>query len=301
MKNRLDIKNYAAFFIALAAIIIAVPLRIIQYFKLIDATTGFYNEINATVFVLYGVLTISLVAGLVFPFLKRNSFRPAPLSVKSTAFAVVSLIFAVTLIIDSASQLMAFFDLFQDPALMTRDLKEFLNEQGGSLLAIQAVLGALSAVYFFASGVTIGLGNGDSAKFKILALVPVLWSIFRLLYRFKRTISFVNVSDLLLELFLIVFSMMFFFAVAQINSKIDINGDGTKPLMTVYWKIFGYGIPAVVFAVICFLPRFILLITGNSDHINTHYPVSYCDFGFAVYAIFTCITGIRANTVNNED
>lgn len=301
MKNSVNFKNYTSMFVALAAVIIAVPLRIIQYFKLIDASTGFYNEIDVTVFALYAISVICMVACLALPFLKHKTLKPAPLSVKSTSFTVVSLFMAITLIVDSASQLMNFFDLFSNSSMINADIKAYISAQGGTLLLFQAVFGAISALYFFVSGVTIGLGNSDSSKYKILALVPVVWCIFRLLYRFKRTISFVNVSDLLFELFLIVFTMMFFFALAQVNSKIDVNGDGQNMLQSVYWKIFGYGIPAAFFALVCFLPRFILLITGSSDHINTHYPVSYCDFGLAVFAIYICISGIKANTNSNEE
>lgn len=301
MKSKLNFKNYTSIFVALIAIVIAVPLRITQYFKIIDATTGFYNVIDFTVIALYAIAGIAMIACLVIPFLKNKDFKPAPIASRSTAFTVVSLIMAVTLIIDSASQLMAFFELFEDSSIMTRDIQTYMSDQGGILLILQAVFGALSAVYFFVTGVTIGLGNSDSSKYKIMALLPVVWSIFRLLYRFKRTISFVNVSDLLFELFLIVFAMMFFFALAQVNSKIDVTGDGENLLQSVYWKIFGYGMPAVIFAAICFLPRFILLITGNSDHINTHYPVNYCDLGFAIYAVYCCIAAIRANTQTNEE
>ena len=301
MKNKIDFKNYTSLFVALAAVIIAVPLRIAQYYKIIDASTGFYNETDITVYALYAISVICIAVSLVVPFLKHKSLKPAPLSVKSTEFMIVSLIMAITLIIDSASQLMSFFNLFSDSAMVNVDIKSYISAQGGTLLLMQAIFGAVSALYFFVSGVTIGLGNADSSKYKILALVPVAWCIFRLLYRFKRTISFVNVSDLLFELFLIVFTMMFFFALAQVNSKIDVNGDGQNMLQSVYWKIFGYGIPAAFFAIVCFLPRFILLITGSADHINTHYPVSYCDLGFAVFAIYTCISGIKANTKSNEE
>ena len=295
MKIKNELIRIAPLFAALCALLIAVPVRIYQCLKIIDAKTGFYNEIDASVYVLYIVLAIGALAGFIIPFIRHKSLKPVSLCGKSLGFTIVSLVMALLLIIDSASQLMEYFDIFSEAASVSAfNVKEYVSAQGGTLLLLQAVSGAFAAIYFFVTGVTIGIGNADSSKYKILALVPTLWCIFRLLYRFKRTISFVNVSDLLLELFFIVFSMMFFFALAQVNSRVDINDKGAEMLSSVYWKVFGYGIPASLFALICFLPRFILLITGNSGNINVHYPVNFSDFGFALFTIYTCISAIRA-------
>ena len=114
-----------------------------------------------------------------------------------------------------------------------------------------------------------------------------------LLYKFKRTISFINVSDLLLELFEIVFLMLFFFALAQTVARIDVK--------TVFWKIFAYGIPAAMFALMCFLPRFILMVTGKSELLNDHYGVSYSDLGAAAYIIYNLLSRAKAQTSEPEE
>lgn len=302
MKIKFNFKEMIPLIIALAVLVIAVPVRVAQYLTIIDAKTGFFNEINFSVVLLYVVLGAGLVLGLVIPFFRHKTLKPAPLATKSVGFTVVSLIMAITLIIDSAIQLMNYFDMFTAATgYIGKTVSEYVAMQGGTILMLQAITGALSAVYFFVSGVTIGLGNSDSSKYKVFALLPTVWCIFRLLYRFKRTISFVNVSDLLLELFCIVFSMMFLFALAQVNSKIDIKEKGDDLMQSVYWKIFGYGIPAAVFALVCFLPRFILLVTGNSDHINSQYNVNVSDFGFAVFTIYTCISALKAKETAIEE
>ncbi|MCQ2484297.1 MAG: hypothetical protein MJ168_03060 [Clostridia bacterium] len=302
MKLKFNFKEMMPLVIALAVLVIAVPVRVAQYLTIIDAKTGFFNEINFSVVLLYVVLGAGLVLGLVIPFLRHKTLKPAPLATKSVGFTVVSLIMAITLIIDSAIQLMNYFDMFTAATgYIGKSVSEYVAMQGGTILMLQAIIGALSAIYFFVSGVTIGLGNSDSSKYKVFALLPTVWCIFKLLYRFKRTISFVNVSDLLLELFCIVFSMMFLFALAQVNSKIDIKEKGDDLMQSVYWKIFGYGIPAAVFALVCFLPRFILLVTGNSDHINSQYNVNVSDLGFAVFAIYTCISALKAKETAIEE
>lgn len=298
MSNKKELSKIIPLFFALFAVIVCVPLRIYQARTIIDASTGFYNEINFTVYIVYALLAIAGVVAIAIPFARHNTLKITPICGKSAGYTVVALIFALTLIVDSASQLFDFLDLFSVTGYSAAyEFKSYISAQGGYILLIQAILGALSAVYFFVQGVTVGIGNTDTSKYRIFSLVPVLWSLMKLLYRFKRTISFVNVSDLLLELFLIVFTLMFLFVVAQINSKIDGNMKRSEFLVSIYWKIFAYGIPTAMLAIVCFLPRFILLITGHSDNINDTYPVFYSDFGLAVYAVFTCITALRAEPI----
>lgn len=212
---------------------------------------------------------------------------------KSPVFLVLSLILAVTIIIDSAGQLMSYFDLYDAAASSGSTIAEYVKKHEGTLLLLQAVSGAIAAVYFFVSGLSVSLGNSDGSKLKLLGLTPVLWCIFRLLYKFKRTISFINVSDLLLELFEIVFLMLFFFALAQTVARIDVK--------TVFWKIFAYGIPAAMFALMCFLPRFILMVTGKSELLNDHYGVSYSDLGAAAYIIYNLLSRAKAQTSEPEE
>ena len=57
---------------------------------------------------------------------------------------------------------------------------------------------------------------------------------FRLVFRFTRTISYIRVSDLMLEMLMLVFFIMFFMAFAQVNSRVDPNKKE--------WKIAAYGL-----------------------------------------------------------
>ena len=239
------------------------------------------------------MLGIAVITAIVIPLINRKKMITVASVKKSPVFLVLSLILAVTIIIDSAGQLMSYFDLYDAAASSGSTMAEYVKKQGGTLLLLQAVSGAIAAVYFFVSGLSVSLGNSDGSKLKLLGLTPVLWCIFRLLYKFKRTISFINVSDLLLELFEIVFLMLFFFALAQTVARIDVK--------TVFWKIFAYGIPAAMFALMCFLPRFILMVTGKSELLNDHYGVSYSDLGAAAYIIYNLLSRAKAQTSEPEE
>lgn len=293
MKNKSDLIYKFPLLISLCALLVAVPLRVYQYFKVLEPDTGFYSKTDFSVYIIYAVLGIATVSSIVIPLINKKRIITVTSVKKSPVFLVLSLILAVTIIIDSAGQLMSYFDLYDAANASGTIVTEYVKKQGGTLLLLQSVSGAVAAVYFFVSGLSVSLGNSDGSKLKVLALTPVLWCIFKLLYRFKRTISFVNVSDLMLELFEIVFLMLFFLALAQTVAKIDAQ--------TVFWKIYGYGIPAAVFALICFLPRFIVMITGNSELLNEHYGISYSDLGAAAYIIYNLLSRAKAQTNEPED
>lgn len=292
MKSKSDVIYKLPLLVSLCALLVAVPLRVYQYFKVLEPETGFYSTIDFSVYIIYALLGIAVITAIVIPLINRKKMITVASVKKSPVFLVLSLILAVTIIIDSAGQLMSYFDLYDAAASSGSTIAEYVKKQGGTLL-LQAVSGAIAAVYFFVSGLSVSLGNSDGSKLKLLGLTPVLWCIFRLLYKFKRTISFINVSDLLLELFEIVFLMLFFFALAQTVARIDVK--------TVFWKIFAYGIPAAMFALMCFLPRFILMVTGKSELLNDHYGVSYSDLGAAAYIIYNLLSRAKTQTSEPEE
>lgn len=289
MKSKSDVIYKLPLLVSLCALLVAVPLRVYQYFKVLEPETGFYSTIDFSVYIIYALLGIAVITAIVIPLINRKKMITVASVKKSPVFLVLSLILAVTIIIDSAGQLMSYFDLYDAAASSGSTIAEYVR----TLLLLQAVSGAIAAVYFFVSGLSVSLGNSDGSKLKLLGLTPVLWCIFRLLYKFKRTISFINVSDLLLELFEIVFLMLFFFALAQTVARIDVK--------TVFWKIFAYGIPAAMFALMCFLPRFILMVTGKSELLNDHYGVSYSDLGAAAYIIYNLLSRAKAQTSEPEE
>ncbi len=293
MKNKTDIIYKLPLFVSLLALLVAVPLRVYQYFKVLEPETGFYSSNDISVYVMYILLGAAMLLSVLIPLINKKKLITVTSVKKSPVFLVFSLILAVTIIIDSAGQLMGYFDLYDAASAAGGTVTEYVKNQGGTFLLLQAVSGAVAAVYFFVSGLSVSLGNSDGSRLKILGLTPVLWYIFKLLYRFKRTISFTNVSDLMLELFAIVFLMMFFFALAQTVAKIDAQ--------TVFWKIFAYGVPAAMFALMCFLPRFIVMIIGKSELLNTHYGVSYSDLGVAAYIIYNLLSRMKARTADSEE
>ena len=120
-------------------------------------------------------------------------------------------------------------------------------------------------------------GRADPSEYELLAITPLLWSICRILHRFMRTISFVNVSDLFYELFMLVFLMLFFMAMAQVVSRVGTERND--------WKLFAYGLPAGIFCLLCFVPRAILVLVGKSELLAVLSGPEVCDLGAALFIL----------------
>lgn len=279
---------------AIAAILIAVPLRVYQYIKLINPDTGFYDKKDLTVFVVYAVLALGIALPIVFSYIHHKSIPVIDISKNAKPYSVVSLVMALGALVDTFGLFGSFMNLVNDAPkyLSLSDLFEYISAQGGTLILIQAVFAMISSFYFVVSALTVINKDAKKLQFRILALAPVIWCVFRLLFRFKRTIAFVNVSDLLIELFAIVFAMVFFLALAQIKAKIDADN--------IFWKLFAYGLPAAMLSVICFVPKFILVITGKSELINPMHEINFSDITFAVYAMYICISSVKAPTKSED-
>ncbi|MBQ5592748.1 MAG: hypothetical protein IIU80_07355 [Clostridia bacterium] len=293
MKNLLKDNNIIyklPLFSTLVAALICIPLRAYHYCKLINPTTGFFDSTDLSIAVLYAVLAVCIAVCVIFAYIKHKSIKPVAIDFSGKGSAIVSLIMAAGIATDAFSVLSDYLALFTTSNGGYISVAEYVSAQGGTIMLAQVASGILTAVYFAVSGLA-AFNRTILPKLRLFTILPVIWCILRLLFRFRRTISFVNVSDLLLELFAIVFSMTFFLALAQVIAKVDAS--------TVFWKLFAYGFPAVMLSLVCFVPRFILVITGNSEQLNPLYTANFCDLTFAIYAIHTCFTAIKAKAPQN--
>lgn len=285
LKNKSNLVQKISVLAVLASLIICVPLRVYQYFKLINPATGFYDKSGLSIVIVYILLAAATVICIGFSYFKHKSIQTVTIGKNSKIFFALSIVMAIGVAVDTFGMLFDYMNLYTTKVSGFISISDYVASQGGTLMLLQAIFGAISVIFFLVSGLS-ALNKGTTLKLRILALAPVIWCVFKLLFRFKRTISFINVSDLLLELFAIVFSMMFFLAYAQVKSTIEAE--------SVFWKLFAYGLPAAMFTLICFLPRFILAITGNADKLNVLYPANLSDLTFAIYSVYICISSVKA-------
>ncbi|MEE1299207.1 MAG: hypothetical protein UHI93_01550, partial [Acutalibacteraceae bacterium] len=267
--------------IILAAVftLFAVPLRTFQFLNCLDPETGFWTVRDVTVPVLYALVIgvavfaffISLFSGIM-PKPEFSKQKDIPLGVSALlmalgfawdAFANVRIAIATYAGLGENEELSMAYQLISSGTL------------GRFGQVLFAVLSVVSLLFFGISKLT---GTTLYENHKVLALSPVVWGVFRLLVHFVEPISYKNVSQLLLEILLVVFAMIFWFAFARIAS--GVNPDSSM------WLFFFGGITAAFLGYVCALAPFILLITGQGHLIPPSRPMQFVDLAFAIFA--TC-------------
>lgn len=267
--------------IILAAVftLFAVPLRTFQYLNCLDPETGFWTVRDVTVPVLYALVIavavfaffISLFSGIM-PKPEFSKQRDIPFGV---AAILMGLGFASDAFFSVRSILTAYNGIVPNEEL---SLGYQLISSGTIGRIGQVLFAVLSVVYIAFLAVAKLTGTNLHESHKLLALSPVMWGVFRLLVHFVEPISYKNVSQLLLEICLVVFAMIFWFAFARLSS--GVNADSSM------WLFFFGGITAAFLGYVCALAPFILILTGKGDLIPESRPMQYVDLAFAIFA--TC-------------
>ncbi len=265
--------------IFVAAAIIAIPLRILQFFTVMEGGTGFYSETDWSVYLLYGVVAVAILALVVFGISKKKKLDYSLETVKRPGLSSLSLIAACGTALSAYSCLVKFM------AKGTVETPYDSPIDGTKIILLfEGIFALLSAIYFILLWLTYLKGTSNGSKIRLLALAPVIWSIFRIVIRFMRTISYIRVSELMFEMIMISFLILFFMALAQANTGIAAEN--------AEWKIGAYGLSAALLALICFVPRLIVMISGNSHLFYSESTVEFCDLGNALFIIGTVFTRV---------
>lgn len=269
-------------YVLVGLLCLAVPFRTYQLLRLVESNTGFYKEINWSVYLMYALCILAVIVPYVLTLLAKNVPESRAVYGKNIVLSVSAFIFGAGLIADSVSALSTLILYYQ--GFPTGEISVVPT-------ALQGVFGVLSAIYIFIFGISYIDGRTTYSKYNLLALSPLAWSVVRLVIRFVKKISYVNVSDLMLELFAIAFMMLFFLAFARISS-----GLSNKKSMRSLWSS---GFVAAFFCAAANLPRLITIITANGNSLNEEYPFALCDLGFAFFAICYIINSMK--TAKNND
>jgi len=274
------------------AALISLPLRTAQFFNIIEfGGSGFYTYIDWSVYALGIVIAAAIIAFLVLGILKRKKLDYDREIKSNPVFGIFSLVAAAGAFVDGISCAMKFSNNF-DPIII-RDYNGVPTWNTDKLIhGGEAVFAVFSAIFFLALGLSALRNKTNGSEHKLISLAPVLWCIIRMIFRFSRTISYLKVSDLAFELLMLAFLVMFFMAFAQVNSQI-----GAKNLE---WKLAGYGLPAALLALICFVPRLIVTLSGESVLLYEHSPVEICDLTNSLFIIATVFTKLTDRVQKEE-
>ncbi|MBQ7595252.1 MAG: hypothetical protein IJU45_01170 [Clostridia bacterium] len=294
MKSKKAFPFMNLFIGAAASLILLVPLRVFQYLTNIEPGTGFYSKLDFSAYAVYALMLFCVVFSFIISFAGRKNIAvkrvvDAP-KLNACAFLLGGVGFASDAISSIAKYLSIQTGYSFNPS---QSLYQYLSQEGGIIVLLQGIFAVLSAVYF---GILAGaaFSNNDTApKFRLMSLSGALWAVMKLLMMFKTKISFINVSDLFIELFACAFTMLFLFYFAVSLSQVD-KGES-------YYKLYAYGIPAAVFTLVCFIPRAVLAVIGKSDFICEGHGISFSELMIAASILTALIARSYIFTKNSKE
>lgn len=231
-------------------------IRIMQSAIMIDPTTGFYKPSYETFEPVFLILLFGFIAVyFLWAMLSKNYPKLENHFIKSKGLGVLTLIFAVV---------SAF-----------RTLEYMLLNQGEQMTATQYILfvifGAFTVFLLFFA-VMLLRGYKTPAE---LFLIPSLFGAARFAVTFINYVDVIKVTDIILTLTMLGFTMMFWHMFARINAGLATKG--TVKMM------YGFGFPASLLCFACSVPKYYMsfFLPETSIHVSKH--ISYFDFAAGIY------------------
>lgn len=270
----------------IAALVVALPLRIYQYVGgVLEPVTGFFAKNDFSVYALYGIIILSSIAVYALGFINRKKLNYEIAAQKNPVLGAASALVALGTIIDAAFSI----DVTGAIQTVTSDMPMDAPERATAyttayIIIAQAVISLLAAVFFAVLCINSFMGKTIASELRLLSLAPVLWAMLRMGSRLTRTISFTRVSELLFEMFMLAFMICFFMNFAQCNSKVNDKDCA--------WKVAAFGLPAALLGFICFVPRVILTLAGKGNTIYTGSVIEFSDVAVALFIVATVITNL---------
>lgn len=259
-----------------ASLVVMLPVRLYQLLALTELDTGFFVGSDFTVTLVY---VLALVVPLLFISLSFVSKEvPSPMLPvgKNYALGIASLVFSASLLYDA---IIKAFKVIPSAAgslsIALSVIASNLAESGGAFLLARIIFALLGCVWFLIFAVSNLGGNASYKNYKLLALAPVCWAASRLVTYLTSPISFVNITELMFELYMLMFLMLFLITSARISTGV-FSEDGM-------WGIYGFGLCAAFFGAIVTVPRIVVLIIGR-DAVSG-YSFEPADLGALIYTV----------------
>ncbi len=278
-------------YVTFGLLVVAIPFRMYQHLNILEPATGFYKVVDWSVYLMYGLSILAIVIPYLLTTLAKNVPASKSPFRKNKFLALASFIFASGIILDVVVSLSKFFITAKE--VTTQGFTIFGTiDQAQAPLLIESVFGVFAAIYIIIFGISFIDGRTTYAQYKFLALSPLFWAMSRIVVRFMRKIAYINVSDLMLELFAIMFMMIFLLSFARICAGLVNN----KAMRT----LFASGFVAIFFCLVANIPRLLIMLTGNGRTLANEYSFALCDFGFALFALAYIVNTVMCAKENDS-
>ena len=271
IKGKYNIRPISICIVSIVSAAVLCVLRFIQVKNYVEPETGFSSGGGALNIVFYLILALTAVFCIVASFLSKgaNSFEPG--KYKAAVPSIFTLLAALGFLADAVQ--------YGLPGTASSQA-EYLQSAVVVMKVcgvIRLVFALLSAVYFFVLFSDEIRGKAKTEKLKLLALAPSVWALSRIITLFTTKLSYIRVSDLLLQIIYISFLILFLIVFS--HQKSGIYSDGTA------WKLFAYGATAAAIIIPVMLCRFAFGFIDGGNHLLPDYPFYSADLTLALFIL----------------
>ena len=291
IKNSVPSLKSGMLSIAFVALCVAcATLRTYQMFSFIEPVTGFNVGPAWFMILLYVLIFGGCLAFCVVSYLSNDTAELQPMGMKSKTVFFFALIMAAQFLFNWISNVFGGADNLSG----AQSAGGFKGLMASGLLtgSLQGVFAFLSMIYMVIFAFDMKNGTAKASKFKILAIAPAGWAAVRLVGNFLSQISFLEVSDLFLELVMLSFIALFFMAFAQVNSGVNSTGFS--------WRLCGFGYSAALIAIVLFISRTAISVTRGSGELNPSLLANFTDFVFAFFVVVLVSKMLKKDSVSEE-
>ncbi len=290
-----ELKTREFFIVYAVALVVTTALRFYHSVKLIDAETGFFTKSDFTVAVFYGLLIavgFFLVIGSFISANNKTLDADRDFS-KNVPVRITALVLFVSFIIETFQGLVGALTSLQSSTIYS-DVSYYtqLMKNGYIPQILVSVFAFLSAVYFLIFAINAHRKNCKISSRKLSVLIPVIWSLAKLISFFVKQISFVRVSSLLLEIAALIFTSVFLFSFAQCVSGVYAEA--------AQWRLTGIGLTASLLLIMLNFPKLILTHVASGQYIVADYPVNYAELVLGVFILTVVLSLGRAKKEDTE-
>lgn len=260
-------------------------LRTYQVLDLVNPVNGFFEKESFTVPILYGLLAVSAVLFIVLSFVSKNVPAPSLNEGRNIFLGMSSLLAAAGFVWDI---IIIRRDILPDSSISQGVyddlLVNYIKDSGGIFLILEFVFAVLSVFYLVIFAVSHFEGKATYKKFGLLALSPACWTMFVLISKLMKAVSFITVSELLFEIAMLVFTMIFFFVFARTASGVyTVNG---------MWATYGCGFVAAILAALISVPRAVVLLVGLENVEGSSFSFTHLFIFIFVFVYILATLGV---------
>lgn len=233
-----------AWTVFVAALIVALPVRLYQLFVLMEEDTGFLNGGALTTTLLTVVLLVAFAA-IVVICLGSKRMPSAYTPLRSVPTAVLAGLTGALLLFDSIGNIFVY----------TGQISEGTTP-AGVIGLVMAIAGIAAALAIFLSAYGFATGTNPMGMHPLIALLPSVWGCICLILLFISYTAVVNVSENVYDMFAIVLLLLFLFAQAKLFAGVEGSKSGRM--------IYAVGLPAAFLALLTSVPTLLMSVMGRN-------------------------------------